>query len=692
MQPDSTAIANPDDDATPRVEGAPPAGAVDAAAAPADMIRSWRSQLLDRQQWRRDAATEVDYYDGNQFDAETILRMRDRGLPILPINNIRKPINGVIGLQERNLTDFRVTGEETDKAELYDALSARMKVVERMTSADGACLDAFSSQVKAGLGWVEVGWEQDPFKYPIRVMDVPWREMDWDRAAKKADFSDATYFRRSKFYPRAKLIEAFPAQAELIRLAGSGNDTQWWNEPEQFERGDSTFRDPSFWSYQQSVGDMVMPEEYWYKVSVSGYVVRMANDVVRQFDEKNPQHLEAYYRGLVQPKPAKFERVRVAFWLGPHRIIDRWSPLPHNEFPYVPFVAYIEERTGVPYGLIRDMRYLQDEINTRRSKMAWGLNAVRMIADVDAFNDVPGGWQRVQHEIARADAVIFKNRGTDVKIDEHGQLNEQQYKTYLDAQRAIQDVAGTPDPFLGDLDAKDQSGIAQQTRIDQTITTLGKINRNYRTARQKVGQLMFAHLVASTKPGEEIAYEDKHGGKKVVQVNRIVEQQDGSRTIDNNLMLLQSQVTLDEVPSTPTLRANQFQEIARALSGLPPDLQSLMMPVLVEASEWRNRKEIADMLRKKLGLSEPTTPEEVAAAEREAQKQALVEHLQMAEFQAKVEKLTADSEASRAKAEKTLAEIQKVLAEVQAIYQDMKDQATQMAEGGPTKAEAIYRW
>ena len=40
--------------------------------------------------------------------------------------------------------------------------------------------DAYSSMIRAGIGWVEVSREFDPLKYPFRVREVHRNDIYWD--------------------------------------------------------------------------------------------------------------------------------------------------------------------------------------------------------------------------------------------------------------------------------------------------------------------------------------------------------------------------------------------------------------------------------------------------------------------------------------------------------------------------------
>ena len=67
--------------------------------------------------------------------------------------------------------------------------------------------------------------------------------------------------------------------------------------------------------------------------------------------------------GKFKPEPAVYRKLRCSIWFGPHLLQD--ADPGTNKLPYVPFWGFREDLTGVPYGLIRSMMPLQDEVNAR---------------------------------------------------------------------------------------------------------------------------------------------------------------------------------------------------------------------------------------------------------------------------------------------------------------------------------------
>jgi hypothetical protein len=121
--------------------------------------------------------------------------------------------------------------------------------------------------------------------------------------------------------------------------------------------------------------------------------------------------------------------------------------------------------------------------------------------------------------------------------------------------------------------------------------------------------------------------------------------------MQNDVQSARVRVSLDDVPSTNSYREQQFVMLAEMTKGLPPQLQAVIAPFIMEASDLRKRREMADALRKAMGTPVPKTPEEEQAMEQaaaEAQQFAIQVQreqalLELRERQAKVDKLNVET-------------------------------------------------
>jgi hypothetical protein len=182
----------------------------------------WLDEIEQQPAWRARADRECDYYDGNQLDSDVMRKARERGLPPAIEPLIGPTIDAVLGMEAKSRTDWRVIADgDKEGDDVADALNYRLNQAERHSRADAACAEAYASQVKVGLGWVEVRREQDPFLYTYSVGAVHRNEIWYDWLS-KPDLSDARYLVRRKWMERDKAKLMFPDQADLIEHSGSG--------------------------------------------------------------------------------------------------------------------------------------------------------------------------------------------------------------------------------------------------------------------------------------------------------------------------------------------------------------------------------------------------------------------------------------------------------------------------------------
>lgn len=608
-----------------------------------DQLRRWRDDALYGNSWRYESGIDEDYYDGNQYDEETARGMRDRGLPLTVVNVSRDIVQTMTGLQERANSDWIVRPDDSDQyRELAEVLALKLHEAERMTGSNRICLDAVSGEYKAGVAWVEVSRAESAFDYPYRVNLVPWREMWWDPRSKSSDIiTDAEYLRRVRFFERDVLKQMFPRTTADIESAGRGSDaTIGWFEPQQFTR-DTGIRDMT----QVSMDlfgmnrNLVAVEEFYYLEWTAGYAVRLPNGKVSKFDEKNPAHMAAYNAGAVQPKPTRVRKMNRAVYCGDLQLLDGPSPYPHDKFPFVPFVFDREARTGGPYGLLRVVRPLQDQVNTRNARMMWALNNRRVTYDADAVTDP----KHLREEVGRSDAMIELNPNRQArstfKVENDTGLTEQQFKIYEHNLNMAPQLAGVPRSLSGQKEPGIDSGVAIGRMQEMGINSQGRPTGIYRESRRKVGELLLAMVIEDLgTQQQDLSSERKDGSVARVTVNERAQHPDGYEYVKNNVQAVSLHVALDEVPATAAYRQQQFQQLAAGLQNMPPQAQAIALPFMIESSDMPNRYAMAKIIRKQLGLLKPEdmSPEEQKEAQQQSQEQQQMQQLNLRELVAKV--------------------------------------------------------
>ena len=620
-------------------------------------LEQWLQEIKEQPLWRREADKCADYYDGNQLDAETLGGLEEKGLGPLITNLIAPTVNAVLGMEAKTRTDWMVGADDDQWGDVADALSAKMHEVERESGADRACSDAYAGNIKAGFAAVEVSRNSNPFAYPYRVTPIHRSEIYWDWRSRQPDWSDARYVIRRKRYDADHLAAFFPQHADLIRATGEFDD---WSEIismetrmeathlRAFDQGLRTTWDDLDW--RDITRRQVTCYEVWYRVWMRGMVLRLPGGRVLEFNQNNPYHRAAVASGSVQPQVAVFDKIRCAFFCGPIRLMDR--PTNRRRFPYIPFFGYREDLTGVPYGLIRTMLSPQDEVNARMARMMWLLKSRRAFMDSDALDARYNNLSDASRELGRSDALIItnpnrQNGANAIRVDDNMQLSAQQFQVMQERKQAIQEAAGVYNALMGQ-NSNASSGAALTTLVEQGVTTLAEINDNYRMARRLVGEELLGLIREDMKDQAEIVV-DNGTAKRRVMVNIPAQTESGQAYKENDVQVAPVKVALADVPSTPTYRQQQFGQFAEILKSMPPEYQAMLVPFALEMSDFSRRKEMAEFLRKQLGIqADPESPEAQQAQAQAQQAQSAAAELQMADAQSKIEERQAKTEKTRA--------------------------------------------
>lgn len=561
--------------------------------------------------WRNEADKCAGFYDGNQLSRDELDEYNRRGIRPVVINQIKPLINSVLGLEAKTRTDWRVAADNDEQQDLAEALSAQILEAERETNADYACSEGFASQVKAGIGWVSVTRNADPFGYPYQVEAVDRNEIWWDWHARKLDLSDARYLVRERWYPVDTVCAYFPGQADLIHAIGTG----WTPEYLDLARGDDNLaraydtEHRSGWFEQEwrnADSRMVCLREVWYRVPTKVKVIRLPDSRTVEYDSKNPVHVLAAEQGFTQAREAIITKLRVSIWVGPHKLQDEDAG--RREIPYVPFFGYREDKSRVPYGIIRDLVPLQQEINARRSKLQWLLASKRVVADSDALDKNYNDFSDLAEEVARPDAVIVTdpNRRNAQAMSFETDLNlaGQQFQVMHDAGDMMQRVAGIFNSMLGQTDGA-KSGTAIHGLVEQGNVMQAEITDNYRFARRTVGQRLLELVAEYLAGNEKTIMVGEEGRQRPVTLNKpVMDTFTGLEYRENDVAKALVKVALDDVPSTPAYRAQNLTMLSEVMKSLPPQIQAPLVPYYLESTDLAKRREMADLVRKTLGISE----------------------------------------------------------------------------------------
>lgn len=578
-------------------------------------------EIIDQPPWRMDADRQADYVDGNQLDSALLQRLREVGIPPAKENIIGPAIAAVCGYEAKTRTDWRVTPDgDPQGQDVADALNYRLNQAERHSKADDAMSAAFRPQCSVGLGWVEVSRSKDPFGYNKRCRYVHRNEIYWDMRAKEPDLSDAGWLLREKYTKKARAKAAFPKHADLIDNADSASGMGGYGGY-VVEGGMSTGLQPGAdinraWttkeqSWYRRETDEVCIVELWYRRWVSVFVLKLRGGRAVEFDQDNPAHQAAVMSGQGILEKATVARVRRSYWMGPHLLSDEASPYPHPHFPYVPFWGYREDMTGIPFGLVRDMLFPQDNLNSTIAKLRWGLAATRTERTKGA---VAMSDDQFRRQVARPDADIVldaehfrANPGARFEVKRDFQLNSQQFQLMSDSRASIERVSGVTASMQG-RQGTARSGLQEQTQLEQSQVSIADLMDNFKAARAMVGELLLAMEIEDIGNEEEVIVieGDVLNEPRQVILNKPEQDPDtGLHYLSNDVLRTRIKVALDDVPSSSSFRAQQLNSLSESIKAMPGEMQSVVFPFMVDLMDLPRKKEVVEAIRKATGTADP---------------------------------------------------------------------------------------
>ena len=615
-------------------------------------LLSYYRQELDRQEENRaEMATDEDYYDNIQWTQEEIAALKERGQAPTVYNVIAQSINWVIGSEKRARMDFKVLPRRKDGGKAAERKTALLKYLSDVNWLPFERSLAFEEAVKAGLGWLESSLADGEDGEPIYAGAESWRNILFDSTYRRLDMSDCRYIFRVKWVDLDVAKSIFPDRAAQLEDASTdGADFGGDDYSDGDEAMDSMEQERSLsGAGRDAMGygrRRVRIIEAWFRKpervkKLRGWHSDFRGEIYDPDDERHAAEIEA---GRAQIAEMPMMRMYCALmttkdllWVGP-------SPYRHNKFPFTPIWGFRRARDGMPYGLIRWMRGIQDDVNKRFSKALYILSANKIIMDEGAVDDV----EELRTEAARADAVIVKRPGKTLELGIDRDLAPAHLELASRSIQMIQQVGGVTDELLGRA-TNAVSGVAIQARQEQGSVATNKLFDNLRLAFQQHGEKELSLIEQFMTEEKQFRITNARGRPEYVAIN------DGLP--DNDITRTKADFIVDEADWRATMRQAAVAELMDVAKTLPPAGVIAMLDLMVENMDLPNRDELVKRIRAINGQRDPDaaepTPEEqqqMQAAAAQQQMQAELAMAQLREQQAKAAKTEADAMVAAAKA------------------------------------------
>ncbi len=611
---------------------------------------AWKKHLNRLIEWRSEARTahnlnrleqsiDADFVDGDQWSEQDAKALRDRGQAPLKFNKTATFTRWITGTERRTRIESKVLPRENDDVQAALIKTKLLKFTADINKSARHRSKAFQDAIQVGVGWLEDGARSDPEDEPLFSRSESWRNIWWDALSREDDLSDARYLFREKWVDLDVAVSMFPERRRALELAAESHElfaeeehdehfrtALYWRDDETGKaRATAQLVDVSFHIGQRR--RRVRLIECWYRVPMRTEILRTFADrqtppeVIgliqdqngQNFDRDNPLHARLITQGFAATFDAIKLQVRVAIFTMRHLLQDMKSPYKHNRFPFTPIWAYRRDRDGMPYGVVRNMRDPQDDLNKRRSKALFILSTRGLIADIDAFDD----WDEVEEELARPDYILKKKRGRDVEINTDNTLAEQHLRLMEQDERFLESSSGVTEENLGES-TNAISGRAILARTNQGTLVTASLFDNLRWATQHQGEIRLSLIEQFMTEPKVVRVTNDEGAFSFLRVNFPTRNDDGSVTVENDIQGRQADFIVDAQDFRETVRLAMFEQMMGMIERLDPEVSLKLLDLVFDLSDSPTKDVWVKRIRAINGQVDPEDPD---ADAKDAQRQ-----------------------------------------------------------------------
>lgn len=654
----------------------------------------WQRFTYCRDRGHLDFLTKADKCDkfflGLQWSQEDLVRLNLQRRPALTINKILSTLSSVMGEQIFNRSEVLFRPAGGSPAETAEALTKIWMQIVQNNQLQWTRSDVAADGFIRSRGFYDVRMDfDDAMQGEVRISMQNSKNVIVDPDAEEYDPDNWNDVFISKWMtPQDIAVLYDPEAAEALKNDAASS------YPYGFDRMELV---------RDRFAGQALNSTY-YGISDPEGVRRNVRVLERQFHMTDKQlHFVDLQTGDMRPVPEGWERNRIAALLekaggrlgtmkklvkrvkwrvtaGNYVLHDAWSPYKH--FTIVPYFPHFHH--GQTMGIVENLLGPQELLNKTSSQE---LHIVNTTAN--------SGWKMKAGSLVNMTVGELEQRGAEtglvLEMDDVNNIEKISPNTVptglerisYKAEEHIKTISGVSDSMQG-FDREDVAAKAiaykQQRGSANFAKVLDNLERTDFLLARNVLDLVQAFY--SEERIITITHDDPTREAETITVNQMNPE---TGEITNDLTLGEYKIVITSTPYRATMEDSQFEQaMAMREKGIAiPD------SVLIENSRL-NRK--ADIVKQMAGDQE--SPE--ALQRKQLEMRAL--EADVAEKEAKVAKMGADSELSGARAQKTLVDAEKVAGEdnsgqmeMQKMQQEMEIQRQKMEQEHALAVEKMER-
>jgi hypothetical protein len=499
-----------------------------------------RAEVQEAQDSRR-------YYHGKQWTDQQVRTHNKRGQPVITANRISRKIDFLIGVEQRMRRDPKAYARNPHQLDTggADVATGCVRFVADVNRWEQIASAVAHDGMVSGAGIAFVGIETKRSGPDVVIRHVACDRFWYDSRSEKPDFSDAKHM------------------GVVLWMDIDDAKAQWPDAAEQFD------------GYLQKDGGVSL----------------FALDEDREQQWGDYEHQRVRVVEIWCNKPSGWEYAK---FCGVILLESGVSPyLDEDERPSCPYVAwspFVDEK-GIRYGLVRNMRPVQDEINHRRSRLLYEIGARQMFSRHGSVDDIDA----TREEAAKADGLIQFNGewGKDVGFVDRGKEIQGHAELLTESKSEIENYGPNPGLIGAGEGVDGASGRALLAQRDSGMTELSPVFDRLRDFKLRVYRKIWACVRQAWTAERFIRITDNPDAPQFIGLNQYqVDPMTGQLASENVLAEIDVDIILDEGPDTITLQ----EELMQTFANLGEAAAGPLGRVLIELSNAPQKERLLQML------------------------------------------------------------------------------------------------
>lgn len=527
--------------------------------------RKFRAYESNKDKEQTESREARRYYHGKHWTDKEIADLNKRKQPVIWDNRIARKVDFLVGVEQRMRRDPKAYPRTPKEEQSADTATACIRYGCDVNRFEQKASEAAHDGLVSGFGvvWVGVGNRQGMPDVILKAVDVD--RFFYDPRSTKPDFSDARYLGMHLWLDIDEAKERWPDHEEqldkMMDAVGKGSTVLKADADRAIQWAD--------FEHQR-----VRVIEFWEKRRGGWYYCFFCGDMDLESGDS------------------------------PHKTCEGES-----DQPYIAWSPYIDEK-GNRYGVVRNMRPLQDEVNHRRSKFLHMINVRQMHARKGDIQDP----DKARNELARPDGFVEHDGewGKDVGLIDQSQQIQGQVSLLEQATAALENLGPNPGLIGKGGGIADQSGRAILAQRDSGMTELSPVFERLRDWKLRVYRAIWARIRYSWTGERFIRVTDDPRSTEFMAVNSYQMDPMTGELVANNLLAdIDVDIILEEGPDSIMMQEEEFEQLTKMVQAgmpIPPE-------IIIEASSLRNKAKILDMIKPPEG---PNPMEELEKEERVA--------------------------------------------------------------------------